>query len=166
VELCRSCGVHDVSFLSSVSDPGLLIGRLARGLERDPRACSRARRAGAGEGASPFCLRVVQGDLSSPAKLGGAMDIAGAEALSWRLAQQEHWVSARAVRLGLQPSIDPDGHALESFHGELRIYRAPEQAGSEGGAGAALGWVRKRLVEGAWEEEAFERTVRRGIGPV
>ena len=43
------------------------------------------------------------------------MDIAGAKELSRRLAQQEHWRQARAVRIGRQPSFDPDGHALRAL---------------------------------------------------
>lgn len=87
------------------------------------------------------------------------MDIAGAEALVWRLAQQQHWQSARAVKLGLQPSIDPDGGALESFHGELRIYRVDLGPGSAAGAGSPRSFARKRLVEGAWEEEPLGSSV-------
>ena len=52
------------------------------------------------------------------------MDIAGAEALAARIAQQEQWREALAVRTARQPAVDPDGHALESIRAGVRIYRA------------------------------------------
>jgi hypothetical protein len=82
------------------------------------------------------------------------MDVAGAEALRWRLAQQEHWQSAPAVRRGIQSRIDPDGHALESFAPGLRSYRPEWRTQMVEGRRARVA-IRlcKRLVEGAWRED-------------
>ena len=84
------------------------------------------------------------------------MDVAGAEALRLRIAQQEHWRSARAVRLGLQPSVDPDGHALESFAGATRLYHMRLFKIVAGRPAMVTRQIRKRLVEGAWCEELID----------
>jgi hypothetical protein len=82
------------------------------------------------------------------------MDVAGAEALRWRLAQQEHWQSAPAVRLGIQSSVDPDGHALESFDASVRSYRSEwGMQIVEGRTARVVVRLCKRLVEGAWHED-------------
>jgi hypothetical protein len=84
------------------------------------------------------------------------MDIAGAEALRWRIAQQEHWETAHAVRVGVQPSIDPDGYLLESFGAGVRTYRAKRRSELvEGRPALVTCHVSKRLVEGAWHEKVF-----------
>jgi hypothetical protein len=80
------------------------------------------------------------------------MDVIGARVLSERLAQQRHWRQALAVRLGRQPSFDPDGHALESFRGEVRTYRARQQLEiADGRPVLVTRRVCKRLVDGVWE---------------
>jgi hypothetical protein len=82
------------------------------------------------------------------------MDIAGAEALARRLQQQEHWRQARSVRVGLQPSCDPDGHALESCGPGLRVYRAERRVELyEGRTAMVRRRLEKRLIDGAWEGE-------------
>lgn len=77
-----------------------------------------------------------------------------------RLAQQEHWRKARLVRLGRQPSFDPDGHALESFSAGVRVYR-PKQwvERTDGRPSLVTERVRKRLVDGAWEAEVVVERV-------
>ncbi len=87
------------------------------------------------------------------------MDCAGAEILRQRLAQQENWRQALAVRLGRQPAIDPDGHALESFRGFVRHYRARHRLEpSDGGTELVTRRFSKRLIDGGWEtEEIVER---------
>jgi len=80
--------------------------------------------------------------------------------LRQRLAQQEHWREARLVRLGRQPSFDPDGYALESFTGRLRVYRPTQRLERRDGSSALVTErVRKRLVDGAWESEVVVEQV-------
>jgi hypothetical protein len=82
------------------------------------------------------------------------MDVTGAEVLRRRLAQQEHWREARLVRLGRQPSFDPDGHSLESFSAGVRLYRPKQRVERQNGHPSVVTErVRKRLVNGAWESE-------------
>lgn len=82
------------------------------------------------------------------------MDIAGAEVLRQRLAQQEHWRQARAVRIGSQPSIDPDGHALESFRSGVRYYRLQQREElHEGRSEIVTRRLSKHLIEGVWESD-------------
>jgi hypothetical protein len=82
------------------------------------------------------------------------MDISGARVLSERLAQQRHWRQALAVRLGRQPSFDPDGHALESFRGDVREYRPQQRLEvADGRPVLVTRRVCKRLVDGVWEGE-------------
>jgi len=82
------------------------------------------------------------------------MDISGARALSDRIAQQQHWRQALAVQLGRQPSFDPDGHALESYCGGVRNYRAEERLEVLDGRPAMVTRrVSKRLIDGVWESE-------------
>jgi hypothetical protein len=89
------------------------------------------------------------------------MDITGAQVLSERLAQQEQWREARAVRLGRQPSFDPDGWALESFADGVRIYRCEQRLEQRDGRST---WVtqrvRKILVDGVWESEVVVENVQ------
>jgi hypothetical protein len=90
------------------------------------------------------------------------MDIAGAKELSRRLAQQQHWRQARAVRIGRQPSFDPDGHALERFLPGVRYYRERRQLElRDGEAALVVRRHRKRLVEGVWEDEVSVEAVER-----
>jgi hypothetical protein len=90
------------------------------------------------------------------------MDVSGAEVLRQRLAQQENWRAARAVCLGQQPSIDPDGYALESYGDGIRVYRREQRLEQRNGRHE---WVtqhlRKRLVDGAWEAEVVVEHVRK-----
>ena len=91
------------------------------------------------------------------------MDIAGARALSRRLAQQEHWRQALAVRIGRQPAIDPDGYALEAFRSGVRYYRERREVEVHDGKPAVvIRRHRKRLVGDAWEDEVSVEAIRRG----
>jgi hypothetical protein len=82
------------------------------------------------------------------------MDISGAQALSERIAQQHHWRQARAVQVGSQPASDPDGHALESFCGGVRTYRAQQRIEIMNGRPIMVTRrVSKRLIDGVWEGE-------------
>ena len=87
------------------------------------------------------------------------MDCAGAEVLRERLAQQENWSQALAVRLGRQPAIDPDGYALERFRGGERHYRPQHRLERRGDrAEVVTRRLSKRLIDGGWEtEEIVER---------
>jgi hypothetical protein len=88
------------------------------------------------------------------------MDATGAEFLRQRLAQQEQWREARLVRLGRQPSFDPDGYALESFAPGVRFYRAQRRIEQrEGRRATVVERMRKRLVDGAWESEVLVEAV-------
>jgi len=90
------------------------------------------------------------------------MEIAGAEALRWRFAQQEHWQTAAAVRLGAQPSLDPDGYVLESFDTDFRYYRSQRRVEIVGGRRALVTCrLRKRLAEGAWHEDVIIERIQR-----
>ena len=89
------------------------------------------------------------------------MDVTGAEVLRQRLAQQQHWREAKLVRLGRQPSFDPDGHALESYSDGLRVYRPMQRPELRNGQPAMITErVRKRLVDGAWESEVVVERVQ------
>jgi hypothetical protein len=82
--------------------------------------------------------------------------VGGSEALRFRIAQQEHWREARSVRLGIQPSCDPDGYALESYDPGVRIYR--EQRVFEVVSGQKALVIRrlyKYLVDGEWHSESI-----------
>jgi hypothetical protein len=82
------------------------------------------------------------------------MDISGARVLSERLAQQQHWQQALAVQLGRQPSIDPDGHSLESFRGGVRNYRPRQRLEiTDGRSVMVTRALCKRLIGGVWEGE-------------
>jgi hypothetical protein len=89
------------------------------------------------------------------------MDCAGAEVLRQRLAEQENWRQAHAVQKGRQPAIDPDGHALESFRGALRCYRAHRRLEPRGGRiELVTRSLSKRLIDGWWEtDEIVERAL-------
>jgi hypothetical protein len=77
------------------------------------------------------------------------------------MAQQEQWREARLVRLGRQPSFDPDGYALESFSGRVRLYRPMQRVeGTNGHQSLVTERVRKRLVDGGWEAEVVVERVQ------
>jgi hypothetical protein len=89
------------------------------------------------------------------------MDIQGAEALRWRLAQQEHWQTAAAVRSGAQPAIDPEGYALERFGEGVRVYRVRRRRDVVHGRSAMVTFrFSKRLVDGAWHEQVVVEDVQ------
>ena len=89
------------------------------------------------------------------------MEISGAQVLSERLAQQEHWREARAVRIGSQPPFDPDGYALVSFAGGVRLYRREPCVEQQGGRPALVTRrIKKVLVDGAWEAEVLVENVQ------
>jgi hypothetical protein len=78
----------------------------------------------------------------------------GAEALNFRIAQQENWEQAEAVREGRQPRIDPDGIELQDIDEGLRIYRSHEVRGTMDRRPAILSQrLVKRLANGLWESE-------------
>src|SRR5207247_10842257 len=78
----------------------------------------------------------------------------GAEALSFRFAQQANWEQAEAVRDGLQPRIDPDGSELQEIDEGLRIYRSHDVGGTIDGRPAIPSQrLVKRLAHGLWESE-------------
>ena len=52
------------------------------------------------------------------------MDARGAQILRDRIAQQQHWELAEAVRDGRQSRTDPDRDALEDFGANRRVYGA------------------------------------------
>jgi hypothetical protein len=79
------------------------------------------------------------------------MDIEGARILSERIAQQQHWAQAAAVREGRAPSIDPDAHRLTELRDGLRIYDSETGTTRIDGRTAKLTRVYcKRLVDGEW----------------
>ena len=78
-------------------------------------------------------------------------------------AEQEQWREARAVHIGRQPSIDPDGHSLEGFGSGVRYRERCEVELHEGEAALVIRRHRKRLVDDAWEDEVSVEAVRRGI---
>ncbi len=89
------------------------------------------------------------------------MDISGAVVLSQRIAQQEQWRRARAVRSGVQPAIDPDGHALESFHDDIRYYQSDDLVEVvDGRSTLVTRRVCKRLVEDAWKYDVIVERVQ------
>jgi len=88
------------------------------------------------------------------------MDIAGAEVLAARIAQQEQWCEALAVRAGRQPRVDPDGYALESIRPGVRIYRAERRLEAyEGRTSMVTRRLRKFLVDGWWDADRVVENV-------
>jgi hypothetical protein len=88
------------------------------------------------------------------------MERSRAEALRWRLAQQENWRAAQAVRTGLQPPFDPHGHRLESFQAGLRIYRMePGVEMVHGRPATVTTRMTKRLIDQAWHEHVAIESV-------
>jgi hypothetical protein len=64
------------------------------------------------------------------------MDTHGARALKERIAAQQHWLLAKAVRDGSQAPYDPDADDLLELGEGLRLYRDGLQ---------------KTLVDGRWD---------------
>jgi hypothetical protein len=88
------------------------------------------------------------------------MDVAGAEVLAARIAQQEQWREALEVRTGRLPKVDPDGHALESIRPGARIYRAERRLEAyEGEMSMVTRRLRKFLVDGSWDAERIVENV-------
>ena len=76
------------------------------------------------------------------------MDAHGARVLSERIAQQQHWEQADAVRDGRQPAADPDLELLQDFGDGYRIYRAARGNGTSGITTRER--LTKTLVDGCW----------------
>ena len=89
-------------------------------------------------------------------------------ALSFRLAQQEHWQQAEAVREGRQPNVDPDGAHLQAFDTGLRVYRPREVHKTIAGHRELVPeWPIKRLeANGFWENELVIVSYRHHDGPL
>jgi hypothetical protein len=76
------------------------------------------------------------------------MDVKGAKALTERLAERQ-WREAESVRLGEQPSEDPDAAYLDTIGDDVRLYVFPEN-----GDGGETRRVKKILVDGFWRIES------------
>ena len=82
--------------------------------------------------------------------------------LNERIAEQEHWRQADAVRQGLQPNIDPDSwHLVETGEG-VRVYDIREQQRQtiEGLPSLVTQRMTKRLVNGWWETSYVRESVQ------
>ena len=90
------------------------------------------------------------------------MDATGAKTLNQRIADQEHWRQAQAVRDGLQPTIDPDAWQLVETREGLRLYDIREQQRQtvEGRPAVVTQRLTKRLVEGWWETSYVREAVQ------
>ena len=90
------------------------------------------------------------------------MDAHGAKTLNARIAEQEHWRQADAVRQRLQPSIDPDAWHLVETGERLRLYDIREQQRRTVDGRPALVTQRmtKRLVDGGWETTYVQESVQ------
>jgi hypothetical protein len=75
------------------------------------------------------------------------MDVKGAKVLTKRLAERQ-WREAESVRLGEQPSEDPDAAYLDTIGDDVRLYTFP--ASDSGGTPRG---VKKVLVDGFWRIE-------------
>ena len=59
-----------------------------------------------------------------------------------------------------QPTVDPDGHALESIRPGVRIYRAERRLEAyEGRTSMVTRRLRKFLVDGSWDAERIVENV-------
>ena len=77
-----------------------------------------------------------------------------------RIAQQEHWRQALAVRTGSQPPVDPDGHALESIRAGVRFYRLERRLETyDGRTSMVTRRLRKSIVDGSWDAERIVENV-------
>jgi hypothetical protein len=90
------------------------------------------------------------------------MDAVGAQQLRVRLAHQEHWDRADAVRRGEQSRVDPDALELEEIRDGLRLYSIREESRRivEGSAEIVTTRMTKRLVDGWWETRYEVERVR------
>jgi hypothetical protein len=102
--------------------------------------------------------RHTMGGPAAPAE----MNAPRVRTLNERIAEQEHWRQADAVRQGLQPNIDPDGGHLVGTEEGLRIYDIREQQRQtiEGRAALVTQRMTKRLVDGWWETSYVEESVQ------
>lgn len=75
------------------------------------------------------------------------MDVKGAKALTERLAERQ-WREAESVRLGKQPSEDPDAAYIDTIGDDFRLYAFPESH-----SGGTPRRVKKVLVDGFWRIE-------------
>lgn len=76
------------------------------------------------------------------------MDTNGARHLAVRIAQQQQWELAQAVRDGRQPASDPDGGQLEVIGDGCRLYATEVTNGANG---PTVQRFLKTLVDGSWE---------------
>lgn len=81
------------------------------------------------------------------------MDTNGARHLAIRIAQQEHWERAPAVREGRQPASDPDRERLEALGEGCRIYATHV---TDGENVTTVERFLKTLVDDSWELAAFD----------
>lgn len=81
------------------------------------------------------------------------MDTNGARHLAVRIAQQEHWELAQAVREGRQPASDPDRDQLEALGEGCRIYANHI---TDGEYGTTVERFLKTLVDDSWQLAAFD----------
>lgn len=81
------------------------------------------------------------------------MDTNGARHLAVRIAQQEHWELAQAVREGRQPASDPDREQLEALGEGCRIYATHI---TDGQNGTTVERFLKTLVDDSWKLAAFD----------
>jgi hypothetical protein len=96
------------------------------------------------------------------AKAAAEMNAPRVKTLNERIAEQEHWRQADAVRRGLQPNIDPDAWQLVETRESLRIYDIREQQRQTIDDRPALVTQRmtKRLVDGWWETSYVRESVQ------
>lgn len=85
-----------------------------------------------------------------------------AKTLNERLAEQEHWRRADAVRQGLQPNVDPDAWHLVETSETLRVYDVREQQRQtiDGRPALVTQRMTKRLVNGWWETSYVQESVQ------
>jgi hypothetical protein len=90
------------------------------------------------------------------------MDAVGAQKLRVRLAHQEHWDRADAVRRGDQTRHDPDALELEEIGDGLRLYSIREEHRRivDGRAELVTTRMTKRLLDGRWETRFEVERVR------
>ncbi len=80
------------------------------------------------------------------------MDANGARALAERIAQQEHWRQAAAVRDGRQDASDPDAETLVMIGHGVRLYRGEtHEELRDGRVTKVVTHLRKMLVDDRWE---------------
>lgn len=90
------------------------------------------------------------------------MDAAGARELTKRLAEQEQWREAPAVRDGRQPPTDRDAQQLEEVADAVRYYgRETSQTLVDGQPALVTSRMIKRLVGDFWETSFEEESVQR-----